>query len=98
MFNRETILAEIAKGDRVLFKEVSDHYIYNAIGAEEAFRYIDAHPELPTIDALGEFIRKMDYYSCAAKTDNSSFMFSTVKDIAEYILDCYISEVIGGIK
>ena len=97
MFSREKILAEIAKEDRLLFRSTSDTYIYNVAGAKAAFKYVDEHPEMSTLDALDAFIKKMDEYSCMARTDASSFMFSTIKAIAEYISDCYISEIVGGI-
>lgn len=65
---------------------------YSKWAVAEAFRFIDNHPEYSTESALEIFIRRMDEYSCKARTQQSSFMFSTAKSIAEDILDTLIIE------
>lgn len=65
---------------------------WNMWAVEEAFRFIDDHPEYSVVDALDLFIRKMDDYACKARTERSSRMFSTAKDIAEDILDSFLFE------
>ena len=59
---------------------------------DEVYRYLDEHPNLNKIDAIGEFVKLMDTYSCMARSNRTKMMYSASKAYAEYILDCHISE------
>ena len=59
---------------------------------DEVYRYLDEHPNLNKIDAIGEFVKLMDTYSCMARSNRTKTMYAASKAYAEYILDCHISE------
>ena len=70
---------------RSQFKQSS----YSIWAANEIMKYVKEHKSMPTIDAIEDFIRKMDEYSCM--NPDSSFIFSVAHDIAEDILDIFLA-------
>lgn len=92
MFNKNNFKNIEPKPSYLDKKTIFEFKSYNLWALEEAFIFIDNHPELSTINALEAFIKKMDDYSCMAKTEKSSFMFSTAKAFGDYLLDNFLFE------
>ena len=56
--------------------------------AKEVLKYVIKHKELTPIEAVSNFAKLMDYYSC--KNPHTSYVFSVANDIAVDILDMLI--------
>ena len=62
---------------------------YSRWAINELIFYIYKSEPMPTIQAVEEFIRKMDDYSC--RSQHTSFAFSVAHDIAVSVLDILIA-------
>ena len=62
---------------------------YEKWALEEAFHYIDDHPEMPTIDALTNFTQNMTRYSCMAKSRKTSYMFAVAADFGNFLQEVF---------
>ena len=92
MFTKKSFERYLLRPSRMDTKAIFEFRCYELWALEEAFKYIDRHPELSTINALEGFIKQMDDFSCIAKSEKTSFMFATAKEFGEYLLDNFIFE------
>lgn len=66
-----------------------DQISYSIWATGELLRYVLKRRTIPPIDAIEEFISKMDGYSCL--NGKSSYIFSVAHDVAEDILDIFLA-------
>lgn len=62
-----------------------DQCIYSRWAANEVLGYVKLHNDISAIQAVEEFIAKMDKYACL--DNKNSYIFSVAYDIATDILD-----------
>lgn len=68
-------------------------YSYSRWAAKELLKELEQHSDMPAIDVVEHFARKMDHFSTMNK--DTSFCFSTAHDVATDILDELILEKKG---
>ncbi len=92
VFCLENALAELPeiKGNvsSLYFKQS----VYNRWATEGVFKYVDAHPEWPTITAIDNYIAMVDKFIYTSVTPEMSWIFSIAKDTAEYLRDWCIAD------
>lgn len=60
---------------------------YSRYAAEELYYYVEKHDDISPIQAVEQFSKLMDEYSCSVKNKEMSFVFSVAYDIAVDVLD-----------
>lgn len=92
MLTKQSFLESEFKLPKKDFRKNVELQAINLWTLDEVYKYLDERPNLNKIDAIGEFVKLMDSYSCMAKSYKTKMMYSASKAYAEYILDCHISE------
>lgn len=95
-FTMANVLAEMpeCKGNaRSLYFRQS---AYNRWAVKELFKFIDKHPEWPTLTAIDKFMALMDKYIENSVSDEMRWVFCVARDEAAYMYDWYVAEEIRG--
>ena len=92
VFNLENALAELPeiKGNlsSLYFKQAA----YNRWATENVFKFINEHPEWPTITAIENYIAMVNKFIYTSASFEMSWVFSIAKDTAEYLRDWCIAD------
>lgn len=70
-----------------LFKQLS----YRIWAAEELYDFVCKNDNVPPLEAVEQFIKKMDHYACL--NSSNSFMFSVAHDTAEDVMDILLAAI-----
>lgn len=92
VFNLDNALAELPepKGNtKTLYFRQS---VYNRWATENVFKFINEHPEWPTVTAIENYIVMVERFIFTSASLEMSWIFSIAKDTAEYLRDWCIAD------